>query len=98
MFMHMHNDACNVLRNAWMNERHVSVMVYLLHQGDLGFPPGQGLDLLGHALQLLRVEQHVAGPRGAHVNLQSDQLHETPCGSCLAKGQSVEPYAVHVSL
>ena len=45
----------------------------LLHQGDLGFPPGQGLDLLGHALQLLCVEQHFAGPRGAHVNLQSDQ-------------------------
>jgi hypothetical protein len=45
----------------------------LLHQRDLGFPPGQGLDLLGHALQLLSVEQHVAGPRGAHVNLQSDQ-------------------------
>ncbi len=73
MCMHMHSDACSVLRNASMNEQHVSVMVDLLHQGDLSFSPGQGLDLLGHALQLLRVEQHVAGPGGAHVNLQSEQ-------------------------
>lgn len=56
---------------------------YLLHQRHLSFPSGQSLDLLGHALQLLCVEQHVAGPRWAHVYLQSKQLRQ---GSVLAKG------------
>ena len=36
--------------------------VYLLHQGHLCFSLSKRLDLLGHSLQLLCVEQHVAGP------------------------------------